>query len=248
MPGKSESRRAEITWSSGRQCRRHLDPGDAPLSRRRVLHLDHQVERQVRDVGERVPRVDGQRSEDWIDLTLEDLDEVTAVVVIERGPVGETDAGLRQGGHDEVQEDVVLAPDELLDSASDHGQLLARPEAVDTARAHAGGDLVFQRRHPYLVELVEQLGEDGEELGPLEQRLPVVLGQVEKARAEIEAGLLPVREALVAERLDLLVRRWRGVPWASCVPGVLRLVGRRARRRYASCLGVWLVFGIRRWL
>jgi hypothetical protein len=37
-----------------------------------------------------------------------------------------------------------------------------------------------------LVELVEQLREDGDELDPLEQRLPVVLGQVQQAGGEVE--------------------------------------------------------------
>ena len=109
--------------------------------------------------------------------------------------------------HDEVQEDVVLAPDQLLDPGPDHRQLLAGAQAVDRAGAHAGGHLVLQGGHPDLVELVEQLGEDGEELGPLQQRDAVVLGQVEQAGAEVEARLLPVGEALVAERLDLLVGR-----------------------------------------
>ena len=110
-----------------------------------------------------------------------------AVVVVEGGPVREADAGLRQGGHDQVQEDVVLAPHQLLDATADHGQLLARAQPVDAACAHAGGDLVLERRHPDLVELVEQLGEDGEELRPLQQRLPVVLGQIEEPGPEVEA-------------------------------------------------------------
>jgi hypothetical protein len=58
-----------------------------------------------------------------------------------------------------------------------------------------------------LVELVEQLREDGEELRPLHERQAVVLGEVQEARPEVEPGLLPVREALVAEGLDLLVGR-----------------------------------------
>ena len=76
---------------------------------------------------------------------------------------------------------------QLLDSRADHGQLLARAQPVDAARAHAGGHLILQRRHPYLVELVEQLGEDGEELRPLEQRHAVVLGEVQQPRSEVQA-------------------------------------------------------------
>ena len=41
------------------------------------------------------------------------------------------------------------------------------------------------------------------------QRDAVVLGQVEEAGAEVEARLLPVGEALVPERLNLLQRGWR---------------------------------------
>ena len=76
--------------------------------------------------------------------------------------------------------------------------------------AHARGHLVLEGGHPDLVELVEQLGEDGEELGALQQGLAVVLGQIEQAGAEVEAGLLAIGEPLRAEGLDLLVgRRYR---------------------------------------
>ncbi len=133
------------------------------------------------------------------------------IVVIEGGPVGQADAGRGEGGDDEVQEDVVLAGDEVCDPPPDHGQLLARAQAVDGAGAHACGDLVLEGRHPDLVELVEQPGEDGEELGPLHGRRAVVLGEVEEAGPEVEAApLLPVGETLVAEGLDLLVGRGVG--------------------------------------
>ena len=116
------------------QRRGHLDTGDAAFARRRVLHLDHQVEREVRDVGEGVPGVDGQRGEHGIDLTLEHVDQVGAVLVVERGPAGEADTRLGQGRHEEIQEDVVLAPDELLHPGPDHRELLAR----DAARRPSG--------------------------------------------------------------------------------------------------------------
>ena len=130
--------------------------------------------------------VDGEGREDRVDLALEDLDEVSTVVVIEGGPAREADARLGEGRHDEVQEDVVLAPHQLLDPGADHRQLLARSEPVDRARADPGGHLVLQRGDADLVELVEQLGEDGEELRPLQQRNAVVLGQVEQSGPEVE--------------------------------------------------------------
>ena len=121
---------------------------------------------------------------------------------------------------------MVLAPDQLLDPAPDHRQLLAGTQAVDRAGPHARRHLVLERGDPYLVELVEQLGEDGEELGPLQQRQAVVLGQVEQAGAEVEARLLAVGEALVPERLDLLVGRRGRVLDLAC-DGVHGRVGGR---------------------
>ena len=212
-------------------------------------HLDHQVERQVRDVGERVPRVDGERGEDGVDLALEDVDEVVAVVVVERrtSPRGGCPASARAGTM-HVQEDVVLAAHQLLDPAPDERELLARAQAVDRAGAHARGHLVLEGGHPDLVELVEQLGEDGEELGPLEQREPVVLGQVEQAGPEIEPRLLPVGEALVPERLDLLVGR-RGRPGVVPAPASRRCAGRHLGRfrlglGRSAPRGWWLGLGL----
>src|SRR3984957_17073889 len=135
-----------------------------------------------------------------------------AVLVVERGPAGEADAGVGQARHDEVQEDVILAPDQFLDPGPDHRQLLAGAQPVDRAGAHARRHLILERGHADLVELVEQFGEDGQELGPLQQGNAVVLGQVEQAGTEIEARLLTVGEALVPEGLDLLIRRRARVP------------------------------------
>ena len=40
----------------------------------------------------------------------------------------------------EVQEDVASRGDEVLDPSPDHGQLLARAQAIDGAGAHACGE------------------------------------------------------------------------------------------------------------
>ena len=60
--------------------------------------------------------------------------------------------------------------DQLVDPGADGAELLDEVEAVGGGGAEAGGDLLLQARDPHLEELVEVLAEDGEELGPLEQR------------------------------------------------------------------------------
>ncbi len=79
--------------SSGRDLdpRHALDAGDG------VTDAHDQVERQVRDVGEGVPGVDRQRGEHGEDLAAEDVGQVLAVGVVERGPVRHPHPGLGQG-------------------------------------------------------------------------------------------------------------------------------------------------------
>ena len=220
MPGNSESRWAAMTCSSGTKrspsgmttkrgrAGGHLDPGDAALPRRpgpaprppgsaRGSRCTGTGGRGRRPAGSARGRSGAGRRRRGAARSSSSREDQLA----KRMP-----ASARPGTM-QVEEDVVLAPDQLLDPAPDHRQLLAGPQPVDRAGAHAGGHLVLEGGDPYLVELVEQLGEDGEELRPLQQGDAVVLGQVEQAGAEVEARLLPVGEALVPERLDLLVGR-----------------------------------------
>jgi len=66
-------------------------------------------------------------------------------------------------------------------------------EAVGTARVDPGLHLVVQAGDAHHEELVLVRRPDGEELGALEQRHLLVLGQLEHAVVEVEPGELPVR-------------------------------------------------------
>ncbi len=156
---------------------RDLDPGDALLAGDGIPDADDQVERQVRDVGERMAGVDGQRRQDGEDLSLKDVDQVVAVVVVERRPVRQSDAGRRQLGCDLVHEDMRLPGHELRHPGTDGPQRVARAQAVCGPGPQPGVDLVLQTGHAHLEELVEALGEDGQELDPFEQGRQSVFGQ-----------------------------------------------------------------------
>ena len=69
----------------------------------------------------------------------------------------------------------------------------SRPSGVVVRRP--GRELLHEAGHPDLEELVEVLAEDGEELGPLEQRQLGVLGEREHAGVELEPRELAVEEA-----------------------------------------------------
>ena len=66
--------------------RRHLDPGEPLLAARLVAHDDREVERQVRDVGERVRGVDGERCEHREDPVVEHAGELRLRVGVELVP------------------------------------------------------------------------------------------------------------------------------------------------------------------
>ena len=163
----------------------HLDPGDPLLVVGRIDDAQHQVEAEIRDVGERVALVDRQRRQDREDGSRVDLVEVVPVGVGQRVPVVDQDAGVAQERFDPVGEDTVLAGHQGRHAGSDGGQLLTGAETVGRAGPQAGRHLVLEPGHPHLEELVEALGEDGQELHPLEERLPLVVGQVEEPVGEL---------------------------------------------------------------
>ena len=113
-----------------REERRHLDPGEALVPRDGVADHDGQVEREVRDVGERMPGIDRQRRQHGEDEPLEDPVEMLAVVVVERVPAGEVEPGGVQGRRDLAEEDPALAGDHLLELGTDGAELLGRAAAV----------------------------------------------------------------------------------------------------------------------
>ncbi len=76
---------------------RHLEPRELLPARAGVADADRQVEREARDVGKRVGRVDGERHEHREDLGVEVVVELGAVGVVDVVPRDEFDADLGEG-------------------------------------------------------------------------------------------------------------------------------------------------------
>ena len=128
---------------------------------------------------------------------------------VEVVPAREADAGLLERGRDLLGEHGGLAGHELVDARADRVQLLDLVEPVGRGDAQAGVDLILQRRDPHLEELVEVLGEDREELRPLEERQRRVFREREDAGVEVEP-----RELAVEVRGGRRGRRWPSPPGA----------------------------------
>ncbi len=138
----------------------HLHPGEAPDPRVGIADEHAEVEREVRDVGERMAGIDGQRRQHRVHVALEDVDQMGPVVVTEGRPVDQLHAGLGQAGCDLHQEHAVEVPEELQDPLADRHELLDRGHAVGRHGPQACGHLVLQGSHPHLEELIQVLRED----------------------------------------------------------------------------------------
>ena len=106
--GRASSRCAAMTCSSGTKrspsgmtTKRGSSGGTFTRAKRRSpvsgsRTMTREVQRQVRDVRERMAGIDGERREHREDALLEHLDQVLAVVLVEVVPVGDPDARRRR--------------------------------------------------------------------------------------------------------------------------------------------------------
>ena len=175
-----------------------LDPGDPGLPGGGVLDPHHQVEGEIGDVGERVTLVDGQGGQDGEDLAPEDLGQVESIGLVEGVPVGDQDAGLPQGRGHLIEVDPALPLDQVGGPGGDGVQLLGGLQPVGRPGAQTRRHLVLEPGHPHLEELVEALGENGQEFELFDQRHPVVRGQVQQPGPELQPRELAVDEPVVA--------------------------------------------------
>jgi hypothetical protein len=148
--------------------------------------------------------IDSQGREHREDPLLEGLHEELLVVGVELVPAREADPLIGEGRHHLVEEQPLESLHQGLHAHSNLEQLLGRGAAVGRGAPDPGRHLLLEAGHPHLEELIEVLAEDGEELGPLEQRHVAAVGQREHPGVEVEPGQLPVQEPRI---VGALVRR-----------------------------------------
>ena len=162
----------------------HLDARE--LGAAAVTHDDREAVTQVRDVRERMARVERQRRQHGPDVALE-------VAGKKRLRFGRVIRGLEQTDAFGLE----LRSKQLLPArrhvfqhlrralANGH-ELLLRVQPVRRHVVHARPELLEQRRHPHHVELVQVAGGNAEELHPLEQRMCRIVSLIEHALVERE--------------------------------------------------------------
>src|SRR6202049_1168135 len=101
-------------WDEPRKHRRHLHPCEALLASLRIADHHSEVERQVGDVRERMPWIDGKRRQHREDLLPEDRMELAQLLLRDLVGPDECDAGVGKCGDDAVVERRDLARDQAL--------------------------------------------------------------------------------------------------------------------------------------
>ncbi len=216
-----------------RQHARHLDARE--LRAPGMAHAHREVHAQVRDIRERVPRVERQRRQHGKDVILEVLGEPG---IDRRRVFGRLEKVDALGGEQRPQR---LAParglivDLRQRARADGRQLLIGGLAVDRHLFDAGAEFLQDGGDAHHEELVEVGAGDGEELDALEQRVRRILRLREDALVERQPAQLAVdveRRAAEIVRVEvrpILQRLGGGATSAS--------VARRLRGRRPTAVG-----------
>ena len=155
--------------------------------------LEPEREAEIRNEGERMRRIDGDRRQHRKDVAEEMLLEPVALLVGELPGAEHMNAGLAEQRL-EPHPALLLLVGQLGDEAIDAVELLGWRQPVLARRLDAGDDLAAQAGHAHHVEFIEIRGRDGQEAQALEQRLALIGGLLQHPLVEMQPGKLPVDE------------------------------------------------------
>src|SRR5205823_12339032 len=118
--------------------------GKAQLMAHRVTDHHRQVQGEVRDVGKRMRRVDGQWCENGKDAGAKLGGEEVAVRLIQLGHPGDRDSMVLERGRHPVREEMGAALEQATGSLVDRSQLLTGGHAIGRGLWKSGMRLLLQ--------------------------------------------------------------------------------------------------------
>ncbi len=181
-------RRSALDRDEARQRRRNLHPSEVQLDAlaRRLLELDREREREIRDVRERMPAVDRERREHREDGLIESFREGGLRLVVELAHVHQADSFALERRQQLVVEHAHLQRQRGPQPPRDRLQMLGRCAAVLGPAHDLRLDLLFDRGDADHEELVEVRAVDRNELQALHQWIARVERLFENAVVEFE--------------------------------------------------------------
>ena len=178
------------------QLLRNFDAREDAVVGLRVAHKDGKTEREVGDIWKRSPEPDRERRKHRKHLAPEALEQLRALIGRDIAERDHADIVLSQRGTQHLVEQQRLAIDLRLNGSAQHIDRLARIEPGAEFVGHAGLDLIVQPGDADHEELVEIRSEDRGELDALQQRLGLVLGELQDTVVEGDPRDLAVERKL----------------------------------------------------
>jgi hypothetical protein len=161
---------------------------------------------EVRNEGERMRRVDGERCQHWEDRLIELVGKPAPVLHRKRGRANDQDVFLGEILLKHGERGLLLHL-QIVDFLQDVFELLDRGLAVGRTHREALAHLAFEAGDAHHEELVEVGGRDRQKANTLQQRMRRVQRFLEHAAIELQPGKFAVDEALRArQQVDVLRR------------------------------------------
>ena len=186
--------RAALDGNPAWEGLRHLHAGEMLVAVFGLAKLHRQREREVRDVRERMARIDRERRQHGEYVRLEERVHRLALGGGELRHRQQAHAVRAQRGQQQLVQAAARLLQQVADAALDRVELLPCGEPVGRRLLHARRHLPAQAGNAHHVELVEVRAEDREELQPFEQRVTLVERLRQHARVELEPRELAVQE------------------------------------------------------
>ena len=141
--------------------------------------------------------VDGEGSEHGKDLVREHSGELASLGVAEFGPAHHLDAFVHQARKHLAVETLGVTLGQLLGVVKGGFVNFARQQAAGGTGGDSRGDAALKTGDAHHEELIEVAGEDGEELGTLQERVVSVFGEFEHPSVERQPRQFTIDETVV---------------------------------------------------
>ena len=179
----------------------HLHAREQLLAGLRVTHQHRKVQRQTRNVGEGMRRVNRQRSQNRENVAHEILTQTLLSIRIQVVPTHNADVLLLQSRQHLVVEHISVTSLQLVSAFSNLFHLLLGAQTGSRRNRQTGRNATLQTRHTHHEELVQVRGHNRQEVQTLQQEQVRVLRQLQHAGVEVQPAALTVEETLRAELL-----------------------------------------------
>ncbi len=223
------------------QDRGHLDARKLTRLGLRVEQQHRNIERQPRDVGEGMGRIDGKRCEHRIDALGEQFVHLLALGVVELIPTHQFNSLGGELRQDLGAEDLGLFGHEFVGAGQDCIAQFTRHESGNGTHRHTGVNTTLQAGNSHHEEFVEIGTEDRQEPGTFQQRnTKLIAGLIEHAVVEGEPAQFPVGITIGWQGL---FGEFRGAVSPVGLDGVKRWLGSLRHLGRMKPLGAMLIGG-----